>query len=1140
MTGQTGGTNLVLAGGQFNWAGLTALTNIGSATISSGATLNFQTSGTLAALNGSGAVVVSATSTGAVGFGGVTSSFAGALTGSGALNKIGTGTWTLTGLGNALSNVVVSGGTLALTGGQLVVTNLTVLSGGSFALNTGTLALNHATVSNNADFVVGTGSGPATLNLLSGGTATFQNNLLVSSNATLVGAGTLTVAGGQGSVVIGAGATQAIGSAPGTLTINGTNVWVGGGQYVFDLSNANNPAGSGYDWLHVNGVLSNGATALNPFVINLTSLSGATPGLAVFDQNANYTFTLATATGGVANFAANAFSLQTNNFLNPYAGEFALAVQSNNLVLTYTGNAGFTWTDVSGTFNNSNNWISGQLPAVGQASTVLLFGGATNGSYTAQNDLNNLLTKRIVLTNQVAATPQYIVGNPFSFAGVDPAELDQTGAGAFVLSNNITLATALTADGTGSGTVALNGNISGNNSLTKTGQWSLVLGGSNTYSGATIVNDGHLFIANSYGLSGSTLSNQVPGAVVFTNITSAYLGGLAGATDLGLTNAAGTGVALVVGGNNQSTTYGGHLTGSGSLTKTGGGTLLLSGINTYSGNTTIKAGTLIAASLSNGLGGAGSSLGTGSQLIIAGGTLQFGASSQLVVTNPYAGSITMNGGTLQSAGLVNLGHLATLGNNTSTITSDLANPGYLDVTNGALVVNGRLFNDSTGVITNSAVLRVGATGLGWMTNAGQVVLAGGTLDVGLITNATSGSIRGRGTLTHAIANSGLLSATNGTLTIAGVATGTGTYRADAGATLTFSSGGQISSLFNTGATIRIAGGLLANSSSLFDNAGGTLLLAGAGYRSSALFTNNGWLTGSGSLNSAAALVNQGTIRPTGGLLTINSNLVNNTGGLIAVQSSALQVNGVFTNNGTLQVISGVGTYNNQVVNNNAWLSANATNTFNETFLITTNGYVAANANDVYIFKADLLNQSTNSASWNTLNVTPGTNTIGTGTEFLFSGAGSTQYFQTPGLLLTGGFVGLASNATAPQLVSGTAAGFGGNFAVGQLVLQDAHLTLTPSGAPDGLTNALFVNDLFLYGASMLVISNDLQVYFVNSNSWNLADITLLGNAQIHQLTGLGASLVIPEPNVLLMWLCGGVTLWAARRRHRRSQAQNIS
>jgi hypothetical protein len=169
--------------------------------------------------------------------------------------------------------------------------------------------------------------------------------------------------------------------------------------------------------------------------------------------------------------------------------------------------------------------------------------------------------------------------------------------------------------------------------------------------------------------------------------------------------------------------------------------------------------------------------------------------------------------------------------------------------------------------------------------------------------------------------------------------------------------------------------------------------------------------------------------------------------------------------------------------------------------------------------------------WETLATTPGTNTTGTGAKFLFSGSSvtQTQVFATPGLRLTGGFEGTTSSTTAVQEVYefDTVAGFSNNYAVGQLWLTNT--TLEIADPPD--TGALFVNDLDLFGDAHLIISSNMDVYFVNSNNWSLANITLLGNAEIHQLEATGASLsVVPEPSVLLLWLAGALTLWAARRR----------
>jgi autotransporter-associated beta strand protein len=95
-------------------------------------------------------------------------------------------------------------------------------------------------------------------------------------------------------------------------------------------------------------------------------------------------------------------------------------------------------------------------------------------------------------------------------------------------------------------------------------------------------------------LAGSTLDyNNYGGTVSFGYSTNVALGGLKGGQNLGLANASNNAVALNVGGNNQSTTYTGAMSGTGSLTKTGTGTFTLTGTNTYAGATTVSNGTLV-------------------------------------------------------------------------------------------------------------------------------------------------------------------------------------------------------------------------------------------------------------------------------------------------------------------------------------------------------------------------------------------------------------------------------------------------------------------------------------------------------------------------------------------------------------------
>ena len=87
--------------------------------------------------------------------------------------------------------VNIASGTLTLTGGTIVADRLVATnSAGRMIFSGGVLETAGSTVANGAPFVVGDGTNAATLRLL-GGMNSFANGLIISSNATLAGCGTI-------------------------------------------------------------------------------------------------------------------------------------------------------------------------------------------------------------------------------------------------------------------------------------------------------------------------------------------------------------------------------------------------------------------------------------------------------------------------------------------------------------------------------------------------------------------------------------------------------------------------------------------------------------------------------------------------------------------------------------------------------------------------------------------------------------------------------------------------------------------------------------------------------------------------------------------------------------------------------------
>lgn len=182
--------------------------------------------------------------------------------------------------------------------------------------------------------------------------------------------------------------------------------------------------------------------------------------------------------------------------------------------------------------------------------------------------------------------------------------------------------------------------------------------------------------------------------------------------------------------------------GSTSVVKSGGGTWVLTGNNSYSGRTTINAGTLVADSVT--------ALGNGGEIVFAGGTLRFTASS---ANQPWASrmknsttaaiAIDTDGQFVTLAGVIddsNTAGLTKSGSGWLSLAGTNTYTGPTTVSAGILAVNGSLGSTAVSV-ANDAMLS------GWGSIAGPVsVAAGGILAPG---NSSASTLTIANTLTLA-------------------------------------------------------------------------------------------------------------------------------------------------------------------------------------------------------------------------------------------------------------------------------------------------------------------------------------------------------------------------------------------------------
>jgi len=94
----------------------------------------------------------------------------------------------------------------------------------------------------------------------------------------------------------------------------------------------------GWDLASIIGQLNITATASNPFEIDINSLDlfnspGPLSGMVI---NNTYSWTIASATGGITGFSQSVFSLNTAGFTAPLNGSFSISQIGNNLNLQFT------------------------------------------------------------------------------------------------------------------------------------------------------------------------------------------------------------------------------------------------------------------------------------------------------------------------------------------------------------------------------------------------------------------------------------------------------------------------------------------------------------------------------------------------------------------------------------------------------------------------------------------------------------------------------------------------------------------------------------------------------------------------------------------------------------------------------------
>jgi autotransporter-associated beta strand protein len=683
--------------------------------------------------------------------------YSGNITGTGGIIKTGTGTLTLSGSDSFSTTTTINGGTLALGSTTALPASSTIAftnTNNSAGLNISALPsltltnMTFGTQTNGSNTVTISGGGttaltvsPSTLlfaplNSSSGftvsmstlGSFTYNNSAgtFQVSNGTNTGAGTASVTlsattnsitsstlsianagGGTGgctsylylgatntinanTISIGASTGRSIGYlqfasgiSGGTVTIAGTT----GGTSTANLTLGTNYTYGG-DNTAYGGTLNTASGTLNAsfgtmVLGNAVSSSGEPGG----NSNGNLIMGLGTITANTANLA-NISGSSSNSTSGTYSSTGNLNISGGTASIT-TITMGTDSAPVGNVSLTENTTITLSSGATLNATTIQLGATTTGETHLTRNASINMSNGSI--GNKV--------GSNLSISGVPISLASGT-------TNNFNISSGQT------GTIS--SVIGGSGSLSTTGTGTVVLSGSNTYTGNTNISAGTLTVSGAIAstpvnvASGATLTVASGGNIsTGTNLTDAGTVNfnnpartIASLNGSGAVNLAGTALNISNGG-----TFSGVIADNGSSGSliASGGTLTLSGASTFSGGTNLSAGTLIVANTT------GSATGTGNVTLNA-GTLASGT------VGTISGAVTAGSGahSIAPGGIGTVGTLTLSGvlttSNLTTINFDLgAGPATL-IGSNEVVSNGDLLTlGSAPIISSGTALSFGGT-----------------------------------------------------------------------------------------------------------------------------------------------------------------------------------------------------------------------------------------------------------------------------------------------------------------------------------------------------------------------------------------------------------------------------------------------